>query len=183
MEYFDVCDAQGLPTGETVERTEAHRRGIRHRSAHIWVVNELGGRPMALLQKRSRRKDSYPGCWDISSAGHIQAGDEPLPSALREFSEELGVEAAAEELTFLGCADIRFTAVFHQEVFRDDECAFVYLYRGTLDTAALTLQAEEVEAAAWFDPLSVWDACASHDPRFCVNPDSLRLLLDVLYPA
>ena len=183
MEYFDVCDAQGLPTGEIVERTEAHRRGIRHRSAHIWVVNEINGQPMVLLQKRSRTKDSYPGCWDISSAGHIQAGDEPLPSALREFSEELGVEAAAEELAFLGCADIRFTAVFHRETFRDDECAYVYLYRGALDPAALTLQAEEVEAAAWFDPLRLRDACAAHDPRFCVNPASLRLLLDVLYPA
>ena len=30
MEILDVVDETGAPTGETVERTEAHREGVRH---------------------------------------------------------------------------------------------------------------------------------------------------------
>ena len=84
MERFDVCDDAGLPTGETVSREEAHRLGIRHRTAHVWIVRRRGGSVQVLLQRRSLNKDSFPGQWDTSSAGHIPAGDEPLESALRE---------------------------------------------------------------------------------------------------
>ena len=38
-------------------------------------------------------KESFPGLYDTSSAGHIRAGDEPLPSALRELREELHIAA------------------------------------------------------------------------------------------
>ena len=46
-----------------------------------------------LLQNEAKKKDSFPGCYDISSAGHISAGDEPLETALRELEEELGIKS------------------------------------------------------------------------------------------
>ena len=100
MELFDLVDDQGMPTGGTVSREEAHRLGIPHRTTHTWVVRRRNGRWQALLQKRSENKDSYPGRFDTSSAGHIPAGTEPLDSALRELEEELGIHAEAAELTY-----------------------------------------------------------------------------------
>ena len=94
MELFDVVDGQGRPTGATVSREQAHREGVRHRTAHVWILRKKDGKTQILLQKRSENKDSHPGCYDISSAGHIPAGQEFVPSALRELKEELGVEAA-----------------------------------------------------------------------------------------
>lgn len=82
MEIFDVIDKDGNPTGETVTREQAHTEGIPHRTAHIWILRKKEGRIQVLLQKRSKNKDSFPGMFDTSSAGHIQAGDEPLESAL-----------------------------------------------------------------------------------------------------
>ena len=84
VELFDIVDDKGIPTGETVERAEAHEKDILHRTAHVWVVRMKEGKPQVLLQKRAAGKDSFPGCYDTSSAGHIRAGDEPLDSALRE---------------------------------------------------------------------------------------------------
>lgn len=98
MELFDICDEQGNPTGDTVERSEAHAKGICHRTAHIWIAKQENGRYKVLLQKRSMDKDSFPGRYDTSSAGHIQAGDEPMESALRELGEELGIKAEAADL-------------------------------------------------------------------------------------
>jgi len=91
MEILDVVDETGAPTGETVERTEAHREGVRHRTSHVWIARNRNGRIQLLLQKRCMQKDSFPGCYDISSAGHIPAGEEYIPSAIRELKEELNV--------------------------------------------------------------------------------------------
>ncbi|MBE6990508.1 MAG: NUDIX domain-containing protein [Ruminococcaceae bacterium] len=177
MELFDLCDDTGTPTGETVERRVAHREGICHRTAHIWVVRPGPGGPEVLLQKRSRDKDSFPGLYDTSAAGHVRAGDEPLPSAARELAEELGITAAPEELDFAGTFHIHYEKVFHGEIFRDNEVAFVYVYRGAVDTASLTLQAEEVERVDWFDLQEVCRLCRPpRDPRFCVPLPGLETL-------
>ena len=101
MELLDIVDEKGNPTGETVPREVAHREGIRHRTAHVWIFRRRGGVVQILLQKRSDNKDSDPGCYDISSAGHVQAGDEFLPSAIRELKEELGIEAGEEDLAII----------------------------------------------------------------------------------
>ena len=43
-ELFDIVDENGNPTGETVSRSEAHAKGIRHRTAHIWVIRDNEGK-------------------------------------------------------------------------------------------------------------------------------------------
>lgn len=180
MEYFDIVDTYGNPTGETVERTYAHAHAIRHRTAHIWVVQRLGERTEILLQKRSANKDSFPGKYDTSSAGHIDAGDEPLESALRELSEELGIKATDDMLTFVGTFNIHFEKEFHGSMFRDDEIAFVFMYDRPVEIGELHLQKEEVERVEWFDLEETYEACLQHDEKFCVPSDGLRLLMGFL---
>ena len=89
MELLDVVDENGCPTGRAVDRETAHREGIRHRTAHVWLMREGRNGVEVLLQKRSANKDSYPGCYDISSAGHIPAGvrESRIPNCI--FLEEL----------------------------------------------------------------------------------------------
>lgn len=66
MEILDVVDENGNPTGETVERTVAHKTGVRHRTSHVWVVRKNNGSMEILLQKRSKNKDSHP--WGVLTA-------------------------------------------------------------------------------------------------------------------
>ncbi|MFQ9109561.1 MAG: hypothetical protein ACLR5Q_11555 [Coprococcus sp.] len=72
MELLDVVDENGIPTGETVERSIAHAKGIRHRTSHVWLLRRRSEGVEVLLQKRSDNKDSFPGCYDTSSAGIFQ---------------------------------------------------------------------------------------------------------------
>ena len=176
MEYFDVCDGQGAPTGEVVSREEAHRLGIRHRTAHVWVARRREGRWEVLLQKRSADKDSFPGKYDTSSAGHIRAGDEPLSSALRELEEELGIRARPEELQFAGTFDIRYEKAFRGRLFRDNELAHVFVYDRPVDAAALALQAEEVERVDWFDLETLWRDAPGRRDIFCVPMEGVAAL-------
>lgn len=100
MELLDVVTAEGIPTGEVIERKAAHQQGIRHRTAHLWLLRRHQGELQVLLQRRSLNKDSNPGCYDISSAGHIPAGMDYIPSCLRELREELGLALEPRQLHY-----------------------------------------------------------------------------------
>ena len=181
MEYFDIVDENGVPVGGTVSRSEAHEKGILHRTAHVWVIRKDGRGYDVLLQKRSMQKDSFPGLYDTSSAGHIPAGEEPLPSALRELSEELGISALPEQLQYAGTFRIKYEKEFHGRMFRDNEVARVYVYTEPVEIADLTLQKEEVDEVRWFDFQEVCREIRSGDrSRFCVPPGGLDVLQEFL---
>ena len=152
MELFDILNEDGSKSGLIRERGVAHREGSLHATAHIWIVrpNEKSGYDV-MLQKRSQKKDSNPGCYDISSAGHISSGDEVLPSALRELSEELGIQAKPDELYYVGVDQKRSEGVFYGKPFRDYERSYVYLYREPVKICNLVLQESEVESVIWMD--------------------------------
>lgn len=151
MEVIDIVDEQGRPTGRTVERNRAHAEGILHRTAHVWILRKKVGAVQILLQKRSDDKDSHPGVYDISSAGHIPAGVDYIPSALRELQEELGVSAKAEELLLCGQRRIRYDEVFHGKQFVDNQVSNVYILWLDREPEEFVLQTEEVSEVRWFD--------------------------------
>ena len=176
MEYLDICDENGLPTGRIAARDIAHRDGLPHRTAHVWIVREEAGRTQILLQKRSMEKESFPGMYDTSSAGHIPAGDEPLPSALRELREELGITARPEQLRFAGNCHAQYEKVFHGRLYRDSEYTTVYVYREPVDIDFLTLQKEELSEVRWFDLEEVCREIETSRARICVPSESLKVL-------
>ena len=180
MEYLDIVDENGLPTRETISRADAHRDGIRHRTSHVWLIRKTGKGYDVLLQKRSMEKESFPGLYDTSSAGHIPAGEEPLPSALRELQEELGVCAAPEQLHFAGTFRTQYEKAFHGSLFRDNEVTWVYVYDAPVDISGLTLQASEVDEVRWFDMEAVWQEIRRDRSRFCVPVEGLKALRDYL---
>lgn len=151
MEWLDIVDETGAPTGEIIERQKAHEEGIRHRTSHVWILRMSGGRLQILLQKRSKEKDSYPGCYDISSAGHIPAGVDFIPSALRELKEELGCSVRAEQLIYCGQRQFTFRQVFHGKEFYDNQVSNVYALWLDREPGEFTLQKEEVSGVRWFD--------------------------------
>jgi len=93
-ELLDVLDDLDRAIGSE-ERSRVHALGLPHRAVHI-LVRDRAGR--LLLQLRSATKDTAPGKWDTSVGGHVCAGEAPLPSALREAREELGIRLAPSDL-------------------------------------------------------------------------------------
>ena len=177
MELFDVLDEDGRKTGVVRERILVHMDGVPHGTAHIWVVRKNEDKTYdLLLQKRSRGKDSYPGCYDISSAGHVQAGDEFLPSAIRELKEELGIEAGEEDLEFAGYHKGYMEEVFYGRMFRDSEVSAVYVYSKPVDADRLTLQKEEVEEVIWMDLELCRELVRTNGIPHCIYMEELDML-------
>jgi len=85
-ELFDVVDA-GDHVISQAPRREVHARHLLHRATHV-MVHDAKGR--LFLQKRSLSKDTFPGCWDSSCSGHLDAGEDYLTAAWRELGEEIG---------------------------------------------------------------------------------------------
>ena len=150
-EWLDIVDEKGCPTGERVERVFAHGNGVWHRTAHLWILREKDGRVQVLLQKRAANKDSHPGCYDISSAGHIPAGVEYLPSAIRELKEELGIDAGEEDLIYCGDRRIVWDGSFYGKPFHDREHARIFMMWLDLPEDAFQVDPGEVESVRWMD--------------------------------
>ncbi|MCI7813351.1 MAG: NUDIX domain-containing protein [Lachnospiraceae bacterium] len=176
MEILDVVDEKGIPTGERVERKKAHELGIPHRTAHVWIVRKKDGRLQILLQKRSEEKDSYPGCYDISSAGHIPAGVDFIPSALRELKEELGCDATAEQLVYCGQRRFQFEQIFHGKPFYDNQVSNVYVLWLDWEAEAFTLQKEEVSEVVWFDFEDCVRKVENKEIPNCIFMEELRMI-------
>ena len=174
MEWLDIVDEDGNPTGETVERSRAHREGIRHRTAHVWLARMREGRPQVLLQKRSQNKDSHPGMYDMSSGGHIPAGVDYLPSAIRELKEELGIDAGEGELLCCGTRKFFWRDVFHGQPFLDRQVSRVYLL--WKDPAAFRLQKEEVESVLWIDFEECVRRVKEKTLPNCISPEELEMI-------
>lgn len=180
-EWLDIVDECGNPTGEIVERTTAHREGIRHRSSHVWLFRLKENRVQILLQKRSPGKDSFPGCYDISSAGHIPAGVDFVPSALRELQEELGVVCDATELDYCGQRSFYYEMEFYGEMFRDRQVSNVYVLWLDKEEAEFALQQEEVEAVKWFDFEECCELIRKNQISHCIYVEEMEMLADYLH--
>ena len=174
-EYLDVVDENGKPTGETVERSVAHREGFPHRTSHLWLVRKRDGRIQVLLQKRAMTK-SFPGCYDISSAGHIPAGQDYYPSAIRELKEELGLTAKESELIPCGDMKIVWDDVFFGIPYHDRQYTKVLLLWADVEEDQLTLQKEEVDGVLWIDLQECMDRVAARTIQNCISPEELKLV-------
>jgi isopentenyldiphosphate isomerase len=137
-ELIDIWDAAGQPTGRTALKSEAHRMGWFHPTVHIWFYTGSG---RVLLQRRAADKETFPGLWDVSVAGHIGAGENPRAGAVREIQEEIGLGVSPSELEPIGT----FKAVHeHPGGILDCEFHHIFLCRLQKPISHLVPQNSEV---------------------------------------
>ncbi len=101
-ERFQVVDEHDREL-RTATRAECHADpGLIHRSVFVIVETDAG----RLFQRRGLLKDTHPGWWCLSCAGHVAAGESYAESARRELAEETGIEGV--ELERIGTLLMRF---------------------------------------------------------------------------
>ena len=137
-ELIDICDENNVPLHMQKMKSEAHKDGLWHRTSHIWIYNSQGE---ILLQLRSTEKPLYPNMWDISAAGHVAAGEDPITSGLREVEEEIGLKLTENDLDFWMMRKVK--AIFRE--IKNNEFYYVYFFQFDGNIDQLTLQKEEVQ--------------------------------------
>jgi isopentenyldiphosphate isomerase len=89
---------------------------------------------------------NHPSLWDVSVAGHVDAGETAVDAAIREAREELGIALRVDELRHV--ATLREQWVIEERWYVDNEIQEVYLVRRDVDRGAIVLQESEVDDVA-----------------------------------
>jgi len=76
-------------------RHEVFKKGFYRRTVHVWLINDKG---QLLCQKRSMKKDTGAGKWEVTVAGHIGPTDNYFTGAAREVREETGLPITVNDL-------------------------------------------------------------------------------------
>ncbi|HKR65608.1 MAG TPA: NUDIX domain-containing protein [Thermoanaerobaculia bacterium] len=159
-ERVDIVTPDGVLTGRAKAKDDVHRDGDWHRCAHLWLLTPDG---RILVQRRALSKQSWPGMWDVSVAGHISAGESSRDAVLRETQEELGLTLAHDEPQWFGT--VPFHATLRDGAYIENEIHDLFFVRREIDSASLRL-----------DPLEVAEVAL-------VTPDELENLDLVPHPA
>lgn len=141
-ELFDIYDEQLRPLG-TATRAETHEHGYWHRTFHCWLTRREENRRYVRFQLRQAGKDTNPGCYDITAAGHLTAG-ETIREAMRELEEELGVKSHFEQLIPLGQIREEASGDVNGKPFIDREVSDVFGLVCEMPLTDLRLQPDEV---------------------------------------
>jgi isopentenyl-diphosphate Delta-isomerase len=175
VENFDVLDLKGNLTGVSRPRDEIHRSGQWHRTVHVWIRNSKGE---LLVQKRSVSKETWPGRWDISCAGHIAAGESAQTAMVRELDEELGLRVDPKTPVFLFCVKHRYRDESRR--FYDNEFSDVFLLDSDRESGAFTPQADEVDEVKYIPIQELKKTISANDPQFVPHPDEYPKLFRYL---
>jgi isopentenyl-diphosphate Delta-isomerase len=96
MELTEVIlvDVNDRQTG-TMEKMEAHEKGLLHRAFSIFIFNAKGE---MLLQQRAMNKYHCGGLWTNACCSHPYPEEETIKAAERRLKEELGFHTAIEKV-------------------------------------------------------------------------------------
>jgi isopentenyldiphosphate isomerase len=159
-EIFDLVDLDDHVIGQ-VRRGEAHRNpALIHRSVQVLVFTHDG---RLLLQRRSTRKDLFPGYYCASASGHVASGEDYATTATRELAEELGISIP---LTYISKALVQ----------SEPETELTALY-AAVSEGPYQFHPTETDGGRLFTVHAVWDGIARG--KLLATP-ALRVAMDEL---
>lgn len=100
-ERLRIFNEQFEPAG-VKERQQVHKDGDWHETFHCWFYQRTEEGVSLYFQKRAEDKAEFPSLFDITVAGHVEAGEEVIEGGLREIEEEVGTVVSREQLYSIG---------------------------------------------------------------------------------
>jgi isopentenyl-diphosphate Delta-isomerase len=88
MERVVLVDENDAPLG-TMEKMEAHEKGVLHRAFSVFIFNSIGE---MLLQQRAFSKYHSGGLWTNACCSHPREGEATIDAAHRRLQEEMGFD-------------------------------------------------------------------------------------------
>jgi isopentenyl-diphosphate delta-isomerase len=138
----------------TMEKMEAHRKGLLHRAFSVFVFNNAGE---MLLQQRNLAKYHSGGLWTNACCSHPFPGEAVSDAATRRLFEELGFHAPLEKIF-----DFTYRSDFENGL---TEFEFDHVFIGKYD-GRISPNAEEVASTKYLSIGDIEDLLKSEPQEF-----------------
>lgn len=142
----------------TMEKMEAHRKGVLHRAFSVFIFNSKGE---MLLQQRAQGKYHSGGLWTNACCSHPAPGEAVADAAKRRLREEMGFSVSLEKIfDFVyrsemenGLTEHEFDHVFggfyDEAIMPDKNEVKDYCYK-SMESIKQSLQTHPHQFTAWF---------------------------------
>lgn len=131
-EYWDIYDENRVFRNRTIRRGDPFKDGEYYVSCEVWFKNSKGE---MLVTLRALNKKAG-GLWEFVGGG-VLAGETTAQATVREVKEEIGIDIAESELTFLH--------EYRQRNYFMD----IYLVNKDINIKDLVLDKNETQDAKW----------------------------------
>lgn len=128
----------------TMEKEEAHQKGVLHRAFSIFLFRKCNGKLETLLQKRALSKYHSGGLWTNSCCSHAEYGVPLEKTAIRRLKEELGISSGPLEKVgvFYYEADVGNKMIEHE---------IDHVFIGFSDPSVIRPNPTEADVVEWRD--------------------------------
>jgi isopentenyl-diphosphate delta-isomerase len=138
-EFVILVDEHNRELG-SMEKMEAHQKGVLHRAFSIFIYNSKG---QWLLQQRAKNKYHSGGLWTNTCCSHPRLGETIINAANRRLLEEMGLEVfLTQAFQFIYKAKLDNNLIEH-------ELDFVLFGKSDKQPALNTTEADNFE---WLHP-------------------------------
>ena len=157
MEEVILVNEQDEQVG-SMEKMEAHYKGILHRAFSIFIFNERGE---MLLQQRAKSKYHSGGLWTNACCSHPRPGEDIEQAATRRLHEELGFSTSIKKIFHFrynasftnGLTEHEFDHVFvgnyHGSIMPDAYEVEDYCFK-TMHEISTSIESHAHKYTAWF---------------------------------
>lgn len=147
----------------TMEKMEAHRKGVLHRAVSVFIFNSKGE---WLLQQRVLDKYHCPGKWSNASCTHPTKNETYIDAADRRLYEEMGIHTQLTQV---------FQFVYRAELDHDlIEHEYDTIFMGVSDEIPV-LNTEEVSAFRYISTSEL-------NQKISISPEQFTPWFLKLYP-
>ncbi|MGB0881965.1 MAG: isopentenyl-diphosphate Delta-isomerase [Vicingaceae bacterium] len=96
----------------TMEKMEAHKKGVLHRAFSVFIFNSKGE---VLLQKRAKSKYHCGGLWSNTCCSHPRKNESLSAATTRRLNEEMGMKAELlHSFSFIYRAELDDNLIEHE---------------------------------------------------------------------
>lgn len=154
MEQYIVLVNEKDEAQGTIEKMEAHVKGLLHRAFSVFVFNSKGE---MLLQRRALSKYHSGGLWTNTCCSHPTPNEDVLSAAHRRLQEELGFDCVLDKaFSFVYYAVLDNGLIEHE---------FDHVIIGSSEEKCL-INKEEVEEIAYKSMATLKGEINSHPEQF-----------------
>lgn len=177
QEILDIINENDEVIGNGT-RQDIHTKGLMHRVVDIWFYNKNGE---VLLQKRSLKKDTAPGCLGFSVGGHVESGSSVHEALFREAREETGLILQKDDCAFID--KIHVVIENKEKNITENQMKNVFAYEFKGEVKDLVFDPDEVEGFEWWKAEKLFSLSPEEKEKFggnMVNEKILQTLRKVL---